>query len=445
MSWATIRLRLRRLALPLVVAFAILPLGPSQASVGPATLVAIADVGIAQPFPNPGACTRFFRAWRAGHDDDAKLDACMNLMGINQYCANHDSFVAVGYENDGNSRYLVCSPLSHPDSVGDQFVHLVNGIGQGLGDAFVAAVPFVGPVVAGVGCMYGQVYACAVLALEISDAAGAPLAGVAGEAFAIAAEVPKCTDGDVVSCAKLGAHGATAAGLTIPGKDAAQVASDAQLCDNGDFGACMRLGKAASDAGGVPQGLGKGNFVNAQDCLSGPGLGYTSGENPACTALGKEATDAHISMGGVPDGAVSMQSCASGNVGECSHLGRSLASLTGTPGIALGRVHSTTPATPPVRRGNEPMICAYARAARERNSPSAPALTAQCTAAGGDFTQQAVTALPAGTGFARPATRMKLVVPADPPICVQARSAKARNSPVTPSLEAQCRAAGGTP
>lgn len=33
----------------------------------------------------------------------------------------------------------------------------------------------------------------------------------------------------------------------------------------------------------------------------------------------------------------------------------------------------------------------------------------------------------------------------DPPICTSARQARARNSPAAPSLEAQCRAAGGTP
>jgi hypothetical protein len=32
----------------------------------------------------------------------------------------------------------------------------------------------------------------------------------------------------------------------------------------------------------------------------------------------------------------------------------------------------------------------------------------------------------------------------DPPICVQARNARGRNSPVAPKLEAACKAAGGT-
>ena len=36
-------------------------------------------------------------------------------------------------------------------------------------------------------------------------------------------------------------------------------------------------------------------------------------------------------------------------------------------------------------------------------------------------------------------------VPIDPPICVNARAARARNSPAAATLEAQCRAQGGKP
>ena len=34
---------------------------------------------------------------------------------------------------------------------------------------------------------------------------------------------------------------------------------------------------------------------------------------------------------------------------------------------------------------------------------------------------------------------------ADPPICALARNARARNSPTAPELEARCRTQGGTP
>jgi hypothetical protein len=43
-------------------------------------------------------------------------------------------------------------------------------------------------------------------------------------------------------------------------------------------------------------------------------------------------------------------------------------------------------------------------------------------------------AVPARTAVAKP----------DPPICQAARNARHRNSPTAPSLEAQCKAAGGT-
>ncbi len=46
---------------------------------------------------------------------------------------------------------------------------------------------------------------------------------------------------------------------------------------------------------------------------------------------------------------------------------------------------------------------------------------------------------PAPTPVPPPPTRV------DPPICARARDARARNSPVAQTLEAQCRAAGGTP
>jgi hypothetical protein len=54
-------------------------------------------------------------------------------------------------------------------------------------------------------------------------------------------------------------------------------------------------------------------------------------------------------------------------------------------------------------------------------------------------------------GVAAVDASVKVVVPAhpvakpDPPTCQAARSAKLRKSPATAALEAQCRAAGGTP
>lgn len=115
----------------------------------------------------------------------------------------------------------------------------------------------------------------------------------------------------------------------------------------------------------------------------------------------------------------------------------------GRHSLALGRAQSTTPTTPPRRLGNEPMICARARDARARNSPVAPALTAQCEAVGGDFTEHKVVRLPNTSVTDQQATKAKMIVAPEPPICARARDARARNSPAAPMLEDQCRASGG--
>ena len=428
--WSGIRVPLMTTALVLFSSTA------AAGAMSSSVVVAMASDAAANPFPSAGMCTRIFRGWRHFQfEQDPRLDVCLDFMGINQYCAAHDSFVAVGYDRDQTYRYLVCVPISRPDSIGEQFVHLATGIGEG----FVAAVPFVSAAVTGVACVYGQIYACAVLALEISDAAGVPIAGVGGEALAIASEVGACTDGDVVECAKIGLHGATAAGFAIPGKDAAQVASDAQQCDQGDFAACMRLGQTAADAGGVPRGLGNGSIVDAHDCLDG--------DQQSCTRLGKEAAAAQLPMGGVSQGTQDLQGCSSGNAENCTHLGKSLAALTKAPhtGLALGRIEPTSPAPPPKVMGDEPIVCARARDSRARQSPIAPQLTAQCEALGGDFLERKVGKMPANSGARIQGLEDRMIVKPDPPICVRARDARGRNSPVAPALESQCRQAGGTP
>lgn len=92
---------------------------------------------------------------------------------------------------------------------------------------------------------------------------------------------------------------------------------------------------------------------------------------------------------------------------------------------ALGRVKPSTTGIPLVS------ICDSARRARARNSPAAPGLEAQCRAAG-------------AAGEIAPNTlgRVKITPTDAPPtsICDSARSARARNSPAAPGLEARCRA-----
>jgi hypothetical protein len=127
--------------------------------------------------------------------------------------------------------------------------------------------------------------------------------------------------------------------------------------------------------------------------------------------------------------------------------------------LSLGRVNTgSTPSGPPMS------LCDRARDARARNSPAAPNLEEQCRksqppvkslgrvghevgAPHSSITAQEAPAIatasasPAATTVATP--RAALAV--DPPICAAARNARARNSPAAPNLEAQCRAAGGTP
>ncbi len=85
---------------------------------------------------------------------------------------------------------------------------------------------------------------------------------------------------------------------------------------------------------------------------------------------------------------------------------------------SIGRVPSSTSAAPRVP------ICDAARSARERNSPAAPNLEAQC---------QASTA-----AANRTVTLPPLSTTVENPVCGTARAARARNSPAAADLEAQC-------
>jgi hypothetical protein len=91
---------------------------------------------------------------------------------------------------------------------------------------------------------------------------------------------------------------------------------------------------------------------------------------------------------------------------------------------AMGRVKLGAPSGPSIS------ICEAARQARERNSPAAAGLEAQCRAQ-----NPPVKAL----------GRVKLSQPSGPPIpiCDAAGAARDRNSPAAAGLEAQCLAVGG--
>jgi serine/threonine protein phosphatase PrpC len=117
---------------------------------------------------------------------------------------------------------------------------------------------------------------------------------------------------------------------------------------------------------------------------------------------------------------------------------------------------STTTSAPPIEEdaappvvtaaptlAPEPPVCLRARLARARNSPVAPMLEAQCQSLGGPAPSAAPIPTPVPTPTPLPAP-IPTPLGADPPVCAQARAARAKGSPAAPSLEAQCRAAGGT-
>ena len=118
------------------------------------------------------------------------------------------------------------------------------------------------------------------------------------------------------------------------------------------------------------------------------------------------------------------------------------------PVKTIGRVN-VGHVTPSQQTTSRFPICDSARSARARNSPAAPTLEAQCRAQGGD---PSPVVAPSGAQATPPevAGRVDPVMPPQPlrepvPICDAARSARARNSPAAPRLEARCLATGGDP
>jgi hypothetical protein len=84
---------------------------------------------------------------------------------------------------------------------------------------------------------------------------------------------------------------------------------------------------------------------------------------------------------------------------------------------------------PPTTDATPQSICDSARSARARNSPAAPALEAQCQASGEIQYKSLGRVKTSATTNLPPRT-----------ICESAQSARARNSPAAPALEAQCKA-----
>jgi hypothetical protein len=265
-------------------------------------------------------CTARFKQWSNGddlHEDD--MDACILFMGIKAHCASLDSFVAVGYPpQDTRPRFLVCSQIGHSENVVEQIVHIGKGVAEGL----VTAAPFVALGLQAYACADGVLFACGTVAVDLAGRAGV-IPDEVKVAYNLVNAAQQCSNGDILSCAKLGAAGAKAAGVSIPAEDVGKVALLTQQCANDDFGACLRLGEKAADAAGVPIEALNQAAKNARDCYDG--------DLEACYALGQlAAAQTDIPLQGVANGVENYQRCkASGgrSLTDCRELGQALVAV----------------------------------------------------------------------------------------------------------------------
>jgi hypothetical protein len=129
------------------------------------------------------------------------------------------------------------------------------------------------------------------------------------------------------------------------------------------------------------------------------------------------------------------QQCPAGQVAVGVH-GRagkwldSVGLICGAPHLDSSRTYrSVGRVAPSANPGPAIPICDAAQSARARNSPAVPSLEAQCTAS-----------KPPAVALGRVASSPSS---APIPVCDAAQSARARNSPAAASLEAQCRSVGG--
>jgi hypothetical protein len=265
-------------------------------------------------------CSGVLRQWSNGYDPgDEVLQGCIDYMGITAYCDRQGAGIGIGYPPQAESpRYLQCQSRAHSEDVIEQAEHIIRGVAEGLKDAAVATIVYSPEIVQGAACMNGVVFACASLAVDLA-ARAIELPPEIKDAVDLATDASGCVNGDVVSCAKLGAAGARAVGIGIPGEEAGQIAALIQACANEDYGACLRLGEKAAMAAGVPLQQINQAALNAQDC-------YAGGVD-ACIALGRQAAKAGIPVGGVADGAANMQQCSYGSLADCQQLGQALAAV----------------------------------------------------------------------------------------------------------------------
>ena len=275
-------------------------------------------------------CSDVFRLWSRGEEFLGRqadpVKPCEDFMGITAHCDRvaadrghgESGFVGAAYSNDGSRRYFQCALRSNPEDVTEQFVHIAAGVGEGLEDAAMATVVYAPEIIQGSACLTGVAFACASLAIDLA-ARAVPIPAEVSDAADLVGDALNCLDEDVVSCAKLGAAGARAAGFDIPGDDAGEVALLAQQCADDEYGACVRLGEKAAMAAGVPVDQIEEEAKDVNDCYAG--------DADACIALGRAAANARIPVGGIADGAARVQQCSVGSRVDCQQLGEALAAV----------------------------------------------------------------------------------------------------------------------
>ncbi|MEJ0087177.1 MAG: hypothetical protein WDO72_15995 [Pseudomonadota bacterium] len=266
------------------------------------------------------ACSNAFRSWSNGNQGiESQVDECVHFMGIWQHCEDRRAYVSVGYPPQSEShRFFQCTAKNDRNNVVDQFVHIWTGIGQGLGEAAVATIVYSPEIAQAYACLDGVAFACAALAVDLA-ARAIELPPEIRDAVDLATDASGCVNGDVVSCAKLGAAGARAAGVEIPGETAGEVALLTKQCFEKDYGACVRLGEKAAMAAGVPVVAINQAAKNAQDCYAG--------DMDACIALGHQAADVGIPVGGIANGADNLAQCSYGRLDNCEALGKAIAAI----------------------------------------------------------------------------------------------------------------------
>jgi hypothetical protein len=264
------------------------------------------------------ACSKFLRSWSAGLNDDRWFTDCVNFMGITAHCDHQNAAVGTVWNNQQKRRYLQCTDRYHADKLVEQADHIFRGVAEGVKDAAIASIVYSPEIFQGYACLDGVAFACASLAVDISVRTEV-LPPEVQQATELAIYAADCVDGDVVSCAKLGAAGARAVGVGIPGEDAGQVALLTQQCVNEDYSACVRLGEKAAMAAGLPVDEINKAAANTQNCYDG--------DVDACIALGRQAAKLGIPVGGIADGAANVRQCSEGSLADCQELGQKLANV----------------------------------------------------------------------------------------------------------------------